>query len=42
VVTTGTSSPGINHILEAYKQQLGIEIKGISVSTGYFNIEKLK
>lgn len=42
VVTTGTSSPGINHILEAYKQQLGIEIKGISGSTGYFNIEKLK
>ena len=35
-------SPGVNDILAAYKQQLGIEIKGISVTTGYFNIEKLK
>lgn len=35
-------NPGINDILAAFKQQLGIEIKGVSVSTSYFNIEKLK
>lgn len=35
------SSPQIKTILEAYKNQLGIEIKGISVSVGYFNVEKL-
>lgn len=35
-------APGINDILAAFKQQLGIEIKGVSVTTSYFNIEKLK
>lgn len=35
-------SPGINDVLAAFKTQLGIEIKGISVSLSYFNIEKLK
>ena len=39
-VETGISSPQIKTILEAYKRQHGIEIKGISVSTGYFIIEK--
>lgn len=40
-VETGIASPQIKTILEAYKRQHGIEIKGISVSTGYFIIEKL-
>ncbi len=40
-VETGCNSPQIRTILEAYKRQHGIEIKGISVSTGYFAIEKL-
>lgn len=40
-VEAGCSSPQIKTILEAYKRQHGIEIKGISVSTGYFIIEKL-
>lgn len=35
------SAPNINDILAAYKNQLGIEIKGISVSTGAFTIQKL-
>ncbi len=34
-------SPNVNDILAAYKQQLGIDIKGITVTTGYFSIEKL-
>lgn len=37
----GSSTPQIKTILDAYKRQHGIEIKGISVSTGYFIIEKL-
>ena len=36
------SNPNVNDILAAFNRQLGIEIKGISVSTSYFNIEKLK
>lgn len=40
-VETVTSSPQIKTILEAFKRQHGIEIKGISVSTSYFTIEKL-
>lgn len=35
------SSPQIKTILEAYKRQHSIEIKGISVSTNYFTVEKL-
>ena len=35
------SSPQIKTILEAFKNQHGIEIKGISVSVGYFTVEKL-
>lgn len=38
---TGTSTPQIKTILEAFKRQYGIEIKGISVSTSYFTVEKL-
>lgn len=40
-VEKGISSPQIKTILEAFKRQHGIEIKGISVSTSYFTIEKL-
>lgn len=40
-VETGTNSPQIKTILDAFKRQHGIEIKGISVSTNYFTVEKL-
>lgn len=40
-VEQSTSLPQIKTILEAFKRQHGIEIKGISVSTGYFTVEKL-
>ena len=40
-VEQGISSPQIKTILNAFKTQLGIEIKGISVSTSYFTVEKL-
>ena len=42
VVEKNTNSPQIKTILEAFKIQLGIDIKGISVSTSYFTIERLK
>ena len=38
---SGCNSPQIKTILEAFKNQLGIEIKGISVSTSYFTVERL-
>lgn len=41
-VEQSTNSPQIKTILEAFKTQLGIEVKGISVSTSYFTVEKLK
>ena len=41
-VEQSTNSPQIKPILEAFKTQLGIEVKGISVSTSYFTVEKLK
>lgn len=40
-VETGTNSPQIKTILDAFKRQYGIEIKGVSVSTSYFTVEKL-
>lgn len=40
-VEQGINSPQIKTILNAFKTQLGIEIKGISVSTSYFTVEKL-
>lgn len=40
-VEKSISTPQIKTILEAFKNQHGIEIKGISVSTGYFTVEKL-
>lgn len=42
VVEQNSSSPQLKTIMEAFKKQLGIEIKGVSISTGYFVIEKLK
>ena len=42
VVEKSTNSPQIKTILEAFKSQLGIEIKGISVTKGYFIVEKVK
>ena len=41
-VEQSTNSPQIKTILEAFKTQLGIEVKDISVSTSYFTVEKLK
>ena len=41
VVEQSTNQPQIKTIMEAFKNQLGIEIKGVSVSTGYFTVEKL-
>ena len=41
-VEQNTNSPQLKTILEAFKTQLGIEIKGVSVSTSYFTVEKLK
>lgn len=41
-VEQSTNSPQIKTILEAFKTQLGIEVKGISVSTSHFTVEKLK
>lgn len=41
-VEQSTNSSQIKTILEAFKTQLGIEVKGISVSTSYFTVEKLK
>lgn len=40
-VEKSISSPQIKTILEAFKNQHGIKIKGISVSVGYFTVEKL-
>ena len=40
-VEESISSPQIKTILDAFKNQFGLEIKGISVSTNYFTIEKL-
>lgn len=42
VVEQNSSSPQLKTIMEAFKKQLGIEIKDLSISTGYFIIERLK
>ena len=34
-------NPGVNDVLAAFKQQLGIEIKGITVTMSYFTVQKL-
>lgn len=41
-VEQNTNSPQIKTIMEAFKNQLGIEIKGIEISKSYFNVERLK
>ena len=41
-VEQNTNSPQLKTILEAFKTQFGIEIKGVSVSTSYFTVERLK
>lgn len=41
-VEQNTNSPQLKTILEAFKTQLSIEIKGVSVSTSYFTVERLK
>lgn len=40
-VEQSSTLPQIKTILEAFKTQLGIEVKGVSVTTGYFTVEKL-
>lgn len=39
-VEKSTNSPQINTILEAFKRQYGIEIKGITVTKNAFDVEK--
>ena len=34
-------NPGVNDVLADFKQQRGIEIKGITVTMGYFTVQKL-
>jgi len=41
VVEQNCSSPQVKTVLEAYKQQLGVDISGISATMGYFTVEKL-
>lgn len=41
-VEQNTNSPQLKAILEAFKTQFGIEIKGVSISTSYFTVERLK
>lgn len=41
-VEQNTNSPQIKTIMEAFKNQLGIEVKGVEVSKSYFNVERLK
>lgn len=41
-VEQNTNSPQLKTILEAFKTQFGIEIKGVSISTSYFTVERLK
>ena len=41
-VTAKQNIAGKIAILEAFKTQFGIEIKGVSISTSYFTVERLK
>lgn len=41
-VEKNTNSPQIKTILDAFKQQYGIEIKGVTVTKGAFIVEPLK
>lgn len=42
VVGQSSSTPLVKTILEGFKNQLGIEIKGVSVSPSDFTVERLK
>ena len=43
VVEPGSSKPIVNHVLDAYKKQLGVEPpKGIGVSLDCFTWERVK
>ncbi len=42
VTESSTNSPQLKTVMAAFKQQLGIEITGVSVSMSYFTVEKLK
>ena len=41
VFEKSTTAPSLKSIIEAFQTQLGIDLKNISVSTGYFTYEKL-
>lgn len=41
VVENSSSSPQVPTIKKAFKDQLGIEVKGIDISLSYFTVEKL-
>lgn len=41
VIKDGTATPTPTQILDAYENQLGIIVKGVSVQTSYFDIKKL-
>ena len=41
VVKKQSTKPTPKEILAAYKQQLGIIVKGVEISVGYFDIVKL-
>jgi hypothetical protein len=41
-VTKSTSNtPMLSEVMEAYKRQLGIEVKNVSIVLSYFTIEKI-
>ena len=43
LVEPASSKPTVNHILEAYKNQLGIDLpKSIGVTDGCFTCERIK
>lgn len=42
VVEPASSKPIVNHILEAYKKQFGIELKNICVTLDCFTWERIK
>jgi len=41
VTKTTSNTPMLSEVMEAYKNQLGIEVKGYSISISYFTIEKM-
>lgn len=41
VFEKASSAPTLKSIIEAFQTQLGIDLKNISISSGYFTYEKL-